>query len=159
MNSKLEVLLPQFVEIGLYHEVNDEFALLATVDWEDWSQFDEIPLSVSTGQSGAIPTGWDDTYKLAGGIHYRPSEPWLLMTGFAYDFSPVNANSRTADMPIDRQLRYSVGAQYQWSKRLNIGGMIEYIDLGDAKINSNTLQGDYKRNEMIYVGLNANWTF
>ena len=159
VNSKLEILLPQTVEVGLYHEVNDQFALLATVDWEDWSQFGEIPLSVSTGQSGAIPTGWDDTYKLAGGIHYRPSEPWLLMTGIAYDSSPVNANSRTADMPIDRQLRYSVGAQYEWSERLSLGGFFEYIDLGNAKINSNVLKGDFRRNEMFFIGFNANWKF
>ena len=113
MNSKLEVLFPQYVEVGFYHEVNDQFALVATVDWEDWSQFDEIPLSVSTGGSGAIPTGWDDTYKLSGGIRYRPSNPWLLRTGFAYDSSPVDAKDRTADMPVDRQLRYAVGAQCQ----------------------------------------------
>ena len=64
MNSKLEVLFPQYVEVGFYHEVNDQFALVATVDWEDWSQFDEIPLSVSTGGSGrflrvgTIPTSY-----------------------------------------------------------------------------------------------------
>jgi long-chain fatty acid transport protein len=82
------------------------------------------------------------------------------MTGFAYDSSPVDAKDRTADMPVDRQLRYAVGAQYQWSERLNIGGNFEYIDLGNAKINNDrTLKGDYKRNEMFFIGLNANWTF
>jgi long-chain fatty acid transport protein len=160
VNSKLEFIFPQYVEVGFYHEVNDQFALVATVDWEDWSQFDEIPLSISTGASGAIPTGWDDTYKLSGGIRYRPSNPWLLMTGFAYDSSPVDAKDRTADLPVDRQLRYAVGAQYQWSERLNIGGNFEYIDLGNAKIsNDRTLKGDFKRNEMFFVGLNANWAF
>jgi len=160
VNSRLEILFPQYVEVGFYHDVNDQFALVATVDWEDWSQFNEIPLSTSTGASGAIPTGWDDTYKLSGGIRYRPSQPWLLMTGFAYDSSPVDAKDRTADLPVDRQLRYAVGAQYQWSERLNLGGSFEYIDLGDSKINNDrTLKGDFKRNEMFFIGLNANWTF
>jgi len=163
VNSELEILFPQYVEVGFYHEVNDQFALVATVDWEDWSQFDEIPLSTSTGASGAIPTGWDDTYKLSGGIRYRPSQPWLLMTGFAYDSSPVDAKDRTADLPVDRQLRYAVGAQYQWSERLNLGANFEYIDLGDSKINNNSaltgLKGDFKNNEMFFIGLNANWTF
>jgi long-chain fatty acid transport protein len=82
------------------------------------------------------------------------------MTGFAYDSSPVDAKDRTADLPVDRQLRYAVGAQYQWSERLNIGGNFEYIDLGNAKIsNDRTLKGDFKRNEMFFVGLNANWAF
>ncbi|MCZ6800760.1 MAG: outer membrane protein transport protein [Nitrospirae bacterium] len=97
---------------------------------------------------------------VAGGIHYRPSKPWLLRTGFAYDSSPVDSKDRTADMPMDRQLRYAVGAQYQWSDRLNLGGSFVYADYGKAKINNNnTLKGDYKRNDLFFFALNASWTF
>ena len=160
VNSEAEFIFPQYVEVGFYHEINDQFAFLATVNWEDWSQFDEIPITTSAGPSGGLPTSWNDTYKLAGGLHYRPSKPWLLMTGFAYDSNPVDAKDRTADLPVDRQLRYAVGAQYQWSARLNFGGNFEYLDLGDAKINnSSTLKGDYKRNEAFFLAVNANWTF
>ena len=159
VDSTLEIELPQFVEVGLYHEVNDQVALLATVDWEDWSELGEVPLSAGN-VSGGIPTKWKDTYKLAGGVHYRPSKPWLLMTGFAYDSSPVDAKDRQAWLPFDRQLRYAVGTQYQWSERLSLGGNVEYIDLGKAKINNDqTLKGDYKRNEIFFFGLNANWKF
>ena len=89
MDSTLEIEFPQMVIAHFYHEVNDQFAILAQADWEDWSSFEDIPLSTSTGVSGAIPRNWKDTYKLGAGIHYRPSKPWLLMTGLAYDSSPV----------------------------------------------------------------------
>ena len=160
VGSNTEIELPQFVEVGFYHELNNQFALLATADWEDWGgSLDTIPLSVSAGGTD-IPTNWKDTYKLAVGLHYRPAQSWLLMTGFAYDSSPVDAKDRTADLPVDRQLRYAVGAQYQWSKHLNLGGNFEYIDLGDAKINNDTtLKGDFRRNQIFFVGLNANWKF
>ena len=159
VDSTLEIEFPQFVEVGLYHDVNDQVALLATVNWEDWSALDEVPLSAGP-ISGGIPTNWKDTYKLAGGVHYRPSKPWFLMTGFAYDSSPVDAKDRQAWLPADRQLRYAVGTQYQWSERLSLGGNFEYVDLGKGKINNKqTLEGDYKRNEMFFLGLNANWTF
>jgi long-chain fatty acid transport protein len=159
VDSNLKVELPQFVEVGLYHEVNDQVALLATVNWEDWSALDKVPLSAGS-VSGSIPTNWKDTYKLAGGVHYRPSKPWLLMTGFAYDSSPVDAKDRQAWLPADRQLRYAVGTQYQWSERFSLGGNFEYVDLGKGKINNKqTLKGDYKRNEIFFLGLNANWTF
>ena len=159
VDSNLEVEFPQFVEVGLYHEVNDQVALLATVNWEDWSALDKVPLSAGN-VSGGLPTKWKDTYKLAGGVHFRPSSPWLLMAGFAYDSSPVDAKDRQAWIPFDRQLRYAVGTQYQWSERLSIGGNVEYVDLGRAKINNDqTLKGDYKRNEIFFLGLNANWTF
>ena len=35
VGSNTEIELPQMVEVGFYHELNDQFALLATVDWED----------------------------------------------------------------------------------------------------------------------------
>ena len=67
------------------------------------------------------------------------------MTGFAYDSSPVDAKDRQAWAPSDRQLRYAVGTQYQWSERLSLGGNFEYVDLGKAKINDKqTLEGDYQ---------------
>ena len=81
------------------------------------------------------------------------------MTGFAYDSSPVKDKHRTADLPVDRQLRYSIGTQYQWSERLKLGGSFTYIDLGDAKIKNATLNGEFRRNEVYFIALNANWIF
>jgi len=78
----------------------------------------------------------------------------------AYDSSPVDAKDRQASLPLTRQLRYAVGTQYQWSERLTLGGNFEYMDLGDGKINNDKfLKGDFKRNEIYFVSLNANWKF
>jgi long-chain fatty acid transport protein len=160
VHSKTTIEFPQMVVAHFYHEINDQFAVLAQADWEDWSEFDDIPLSTSTGVEGAIPRNWKDTYKLGAGLHYRPSKPWLLMTGFAWDSNPVDSKDRTADMPMDRQLRYAVGTTYQWNERLKLGGNFVYADMGKAKINNDrTLKGDYKRNELFFFALNASWKF
>ena len=158
-NSELEIVFPQMVVASFYHEFNDQFAILASADWEDWSAFDDVPLSVGAAGTGAIPRNWKDTYKLAGGLHYRPTQPWLLQAGFAWDSSPVDAKDRTADMPMDRQFRYAVGTQYQWSERLNLGANFTYADYGKAKINSNNLKGDYRKNDLFFIALNASWKF
>ena len=82
------------------------------------------------------------------------------MTGFAYDSSPVDAKDRTADMPADRQLRYAVGTEYRWSERLKLGANFTYVDAGNSKINNDrTLKGDYKRNDLFFMALNASWKF
>ena len=61
-----EITFPQFVRAGIYHELNDQWAVLGTVGWEDWSDFEDI--NISTGQgSKKIPRNWDDTYKFAPG--------------------------------------------------------------------------------------------
>jgi long-chain fatty acid transport protein len=159
VNSDLEFTFPQLVRVGAYHELNDQWALLGTVGWEDWSNFDTLLVSTQN-RDAAIPTEWRDTYHFSGGVHYRPAKDWLLQAGVTYDTSPVSKGDRTADMPVDRQIRFAVGAQYQWSEHLKVGGAIEYIDLGDAKINnSSVLQGEFDKNRIVMVALNFGYQF
>lgn len=152
------ILFPQCAKASIFHAVNEKIALLGSVGWEDWSRLGEINISTGKG-SNALPRNWEDTYIFAVGLHYRVSDPWLLQCGISYTTSPVDKDDRTADMPIDRQIRYAVGALYSWSEALTIGGAFEYIDLGDAEISSNTLVGDYETNDMIVASLSFNWKF
>jgi long-chain fatty acid transport protein len=153
-----EITLARFIRISGYHELNDRWALLGTVGWENWSEFKDINISTGAGAQ-KIPRNWDDTWKFAAGVHYRPVEKWLLQLGFAYDTSPVDSDDRTPDMPIDRQIRYATGAQYQWNERLSTGAQFVYADYGKAKIDNDLLKGDYKRNDLFFFALNANWKF
>ncbi len=157
--STLKFTYPQLVRVGAYHELNDQWALLGTVGWEDWSAFDSFTVATTVG-AGSIPTGWEDTYHFSGGVHYRLNDDWLLQTGITYDTSPVSSSDRTADLPIDRQNRVAVGAQYQLSERMNVGGAFEYIDLGDAKINDpSALVGDYQDNRLFILAFNLGYTY
>ena len=154
--------LPQLVRAGIYHEINDRFALLGSIGWEDWSSLDNVNISLASA-SAALPKNWEDTWHFAAGIHYRLSDPWLLQFGIAYDTSPVDAEDRTADMPIDRQIRYTIGTQFEKSEKLTIGCAFEYADLGDAEINNsspiNGLKGEYKNNDFLAFMINFNWKF
>ncbi len=61
---------------------------------------------------------------------------------------------------MDRQIRYAVGAQYQWNERMNVGGAFEYIDLGDAKIDDPTLlTGEYEENRIFMIAFNPSDQF
>lgn len=55
VDSTATIEFPQMVAAHFYHELNDQFAILAQADWEDWSSFEDVPLSTSTGGGGAIP--------------------------------------------------------------------------------------------------------
>jgi long-chain fatty acid transport protein len=151
--------LVQWAKAGIYHDINDRFALLGSIGWEDWSSMEKVNLSTSTGGSASLPRNWKDTYHFAGGVHYRLSTPWLLQFGIAYDTSPVDTEDRTSDMPIDRQIRYTIGTQFKKSKTLTIGGAFEYADLGDADIDNSQLKGSYKDNNLLAFIINFNWKF
>jgi len=150
--------LVQWAKVGVYHDINDRFALLGTIGWEDWSGMDNVNLSTSRGGL-ALPRNWEDTWHFSGGMHYRLSDPWMLQFGIAYDTSPVDAEDRTADMPVDRQIRYTIGTQFEKSETLTIGGAFEYADLGDAEINNSQLKGSYESNNLLAFIINFNWKF
>jgi long-chain fatty acid transport protein len=158
VSTDTKITLARFIKLSGYHELNDRWALLGTVGWEDWSAFEDVNISTDSG-SQKIPRNWDDTWKFAAGVHYRPVEKWLLQLGFSYDTSPVEKEDRTPDMPIDRQIRYATGVQYKWSERLSIGTQFVYADYGKAKIDNNLLKGDYDRNDIFFFAANANWKF
>ena len=158
-SSHLKFTYPELIRVGGYHELNDQWAVLGTVGWERWSQFDELLVSVEKGSAG-IPTEWEDTWHFSGGVHYRPTEDWLLQAGITYDTSPVTDKHRTAYLPMDRQIRYAVGVQHQLNDRMTVGGALEYVDLGEAKIdNSATLKGEYDVNYFIAAAFNFSYKF
>jgi long-chain fatty acid transport protein len=152
-----KITLARFIRVSGYHELNRRWAFLATVGWEDWSKFENINVSAEQGTQ-KIPRNWDDTWKFAAGVHFRPVDKWLLQFGIAYDTSPVDSDDRTADMPIDRQIRYGTGVQYKWSDKISIGTQFVYADYGSARIkNDNLLKGDYKANDLYFLSVNFNW--
>lgn len=71
----------------------------------------------------------------------------------------MDAEDRTADMPVDRQIRFTAGTQYAKSEKLTIVGAFEYADLGDVEINSSNLIGSYKNNNLFVFVINFNWKF
>jgi long-chain fatty acid transport protein len=156
----VEIPFAQTLILSAAQDLGDRLTMLASVHWEDWSTIDNLPISTNAG-GAALPRDWDDTWKFALGLRWRTGGAWTYYTGVAYDTDPTSADKRTADMPIDRQIRLSAGATYKFSERTTIGGALTYADYGDARIdNSNgggTVVGEYSTNSIIFLGFNVNW--
>ncbi len=163
--ASVEIPFAQTARLYGSYDVSDRTTLLATVAWEDWSTFDN--LLISTTESATAKTrDWEDTWKYALGARIRAGNGWTWYTGAAYDTSPTSTDRRTADMPMDRQVRLSVGATYDKGDKI-IGGAITYADFGSGKIHNGgsrpesgepwTVVGDYRTNRIIFVGFNVNW--
>ena len=154
-----KIVFPQFLRGSVYHDLNDRWALVGSIGWEQWSDFENITISTSNGEQ-LIPRNWDDTWHFAAGTHYKVTEELLVQFGMAYDTSPIDdAKNRTPDMPMDEQIRVAFGAQYAWSASLNLGCAFTYAFYGDAEIDNDLLVGDYKSNDLYFFALNANWKF
>jgi long-chain fatty acid transport protein len=160
VSADVEMPFAQTLRLSGSSDIGDKLTVLATVAWEDWSTMDNVFISTSAG-GGALPRDWDDTWHFALGMRWRTGGPWTFHTGVSYDTDPTNAQDRTADMPIDEQIRISGGATYQFSGGSSLGGVLTYADYGDADINNGgdwgQVVGDYSSNEILFMGINYGW--
>ena len=163
MNTTLT--LAQVLRAGIHHDICDKVAIVGTLGWENWSALEDQFISLEPGLTATLPRNWDDTYRVGAGVHYRLGEPWLLRFGVNYDSSPTVAEDRTADLPVDRQIRLAAGFQNERSEKFSWGAQLLYADLGDAEINSTgplgvtRFAGSYKSNDYLGAAFNLQWRF
>ncbi len=88
--------------------------------------------------------------------------------GISYASSPVRKSNRLAAFPLDRQVRYGVGARYHIDETTTVGVSYEYLDLGSSKLtNTNpaiakpgdTISGDFHRNKVQFLALTLSKSF
>lgn len=154
--------------LSAYHDVDDRLAVVGNLGWQEWSEFGKSDIVIKTAGGSTKLTedrNFDNTWHVAAGLWYRLSAPWMVMAGFAYDSSPVDDDDRTPDLPLDRQLRYALGVQYEQSRNLTLGAAYELLDSGEAKINQNRgplageFKGEFDTNLIHFFNITANWRF
>ncbi len=166
-SSNTELTFAAKLYAGLTHEFNDTISGHLTLGWEDWSEMDDVSISTQSG-GAALDRNWSDTYHYGIGINYKLEKDWKLNAGFAYDTSPVGKYDRTADMPIDRQIRYAFGLEHTLASDTSIAAQLVYVDMGDAEIETGGLlnpegptkfTGKYDPNHLVFFAVSANWKF
>ncbi len=150
----------QFVRIGITHELNDNLTVHSTLGWDDWSALKDVPLTIA-GNTANIAQDWEDTYHVAFGVDYKLNSEWMLQTGFSYDSSPQDDDMRYAQLALDEQKRFAIGAQYNYGQPFSVGTQLVILDAGSAPIEREGLyySGDFKTNRATLFMMNANWQF
>ncbi|MCZ6855538.1 MAG: outer membrane protein transport protein [Gammaproteobacteria bacterium] len=151
-----ELPLASLLRIGVSHQLTDRLTGHLTVGWEDWSTLDAVNLSAESG-GAVLERGWDDTYHYATGFSYRVNDTWSFQAGISYDTNPAKKENRTADLPLDRQIRYAISAGYMRPSGLEIAGHLVYADYGSAKIESLGFAGEYTSNDILFASVSFNW--
>lgn len=156
----------QFVIASVYHQLTCNLALLANVGWENWKVMDRTVLTSDDDGVIILPRNWKDTWHVAVGTEYRWCDPLLLQAGVSYDSSPANSKFRSPDLPVDRQIRYALGAIYTCNACETLSTAIEYVDGGNASIDRKgpnkiftLLKGRYRRNDLLFFNFTYNRKF
>ena len=158
VSTDTELELAEYVRFSVHQDMDERWGVDFTVGWDNWSALSNVLISTQDGAAG-VPTRWEDTYHVAWGTQYQLDKYWALTGGVAYDSNPVDSEYRNAQLPVDRQIRYAVGARYALRDNLTVGGYVNYIDLGKARITGKRFGGDFDNNSATQLIANLTWKF
>jgi long-chain fatty acid transport protein len=163
---KLGLTVPQQVMLSAYQQLNERWALMGNLVWQNWSQFGQPELSVAdTSVDETANLNYDDTWGFALGAQYAFADGWLWSVGGGFDTSPMSKSERSPALPMDQQYRLGTGLQYSFNDNITVGAAYQYFNGGDNNLDrtrgplAGTIQGDYKSFDVHFFSLNLGWRF
>lgn len=166
---QLDTQVPQTATLSLYQQLNAQWALLASVNWQDWSRFGEIGVELDTQLAGAQSTSvnarFKDTYQLAVGSQYQVNPQLLWNLGLAYDTSAVSDANRGVILPTGSTWRLGTGATYGLDQNTDVNLSWDLIWMGDMpvdqskKLSGERLAGEYRNAWIQTLTANMTWRF
>jgi long-chain fatty acid transport protein len=165
----LGMTVPQSVMVSLYHELNQQWALMADFGWQNWHQFGKIDVSIETGNANPVTTvnaNYQDTWHGALGAQFKLNEKWMFTGGAAYDSSAVDSANRTVTAPMGQAWRFGIGALYQLSEKVNVGLAYEFLWAGNMSVDQGSdtsvrgrVAGSYNDAWFSFATANLTWKF
>ena len=135
-NIKAQVTLPDTFSIGLSHQIDQRWQILADYTWTGWSSIQDLSIYRENGAPlTSTPLKFEDSYRVGVGANYQLSEPWKLRFGVAYDTTPVQDAFRTPRLPDQDRTWFATGAQWAFSKQGALDFGLAYLYIKKASSN------------------------
>ncbi|RTR20670.1 transporter [Azospirillum griseum] len=168
--ANAELITPEIASIGLYHEINDRWAVMADAQWTNWSRFKELRVNVANSALNSVTEEkWKDTWYFALGTSYKITDDLTLRGGVAFDKGSVDIETRTPRIPEQNRYWLSVGAGYRLTESLYVDAAYSHVfipstsihltdNLTGAGAGRGNLSADYKSGIDI-IGVQARLSF
>ncbi|MBH3426281.1 OmpP1/FadL family transporter [Pseudomonas alkylphenolica] len=166
---ELDMSVPQTVLFSVAHDLDDQWKLLGSLGWQDWSEFGEIGVEVDTDAAGdvsrSVSRKYKDTWHASLGAQYQIDPRLRWSFGLGYDSSAVDDKDRTVDNPMGEAWRLATGINYELEKGLDVHMAYTLVWLGDMDVDQtkarsgDTLSGTYKNAALHIIGGGATWRF
>lgn len=132
------VELPDSISLSLAHKVNDRLELLGDVTWTQWSTFQELLVTDTTGaEVSRVHEKWKDVTRVSLGANYKYNDKLTLRTGIAIDKEPIpSAQFRTPRIPGNDRTWLSIGAGYKMNKHMTLDFGYSHLFLDEAPIDN-----------------------
>lgn len=139
--------LPDYADLSIYHQFSPEWAFLGSVEFTHWSTIKNVVATYSGDiannaaieiLSASLPFDFNNTWRLAGGLNFMPSEKWTLRTGVAYDQSPVpsSTSEHTFRLPDSDRFWLAFGAQYIINRAFTVDAGYSHLFVNKSTLNN-----------------------
>jgi long-chain fatty acid transport protein len=169
-NVDLGIKVPQGVMGSVFHQLDDRWALLGSLGWQQWSRFGKVEVGIDSSNPTSLTTNlnYKDTWHFAVGAQRRLSDPWTLNFGVAYDSGFQDSGNVSPMLPVNAAWRFGVGGQNHVSKTFSWGIAGEYAYGGTLDVNRQgsapvalggrgNLVGSYNNTGIFFIAANFNW--
>jgi long-chain fatty acid transport protein len=144
--AKADIKLPDTFILSVWQQVSDRWEAMGDLSYTHWSTLDKLSIRHATG-TDVETFNYDDSWRFAWGAAYKASDALKVKFGIAYDRTPVSDSNRSARVPDNDRIWFSIGGQYSAGKmgRFDLG--YAYLYVKDANINQSVglsnLRGSY----------------
>lgn len=185
MSMDTTIETPATVMLTGTWEATQDLRISGLIRWAEWSNFDTLALDNEVnalmktvasqfGDMGSllingldnveIENKWQDTWLFSVGADYRINDTWTLRGGIAYETGAVDDEKyRVAVIPDTDRLWLSLGATYNWSKKLQFdvaATMLKGIGNRDLyKYGTDTKAGEYDNLDCYILGAQMQYRF
>lgn len=164
---EIDMNIPQSATLSVAHQLNEQWTLLSSVNWQDWSDFADIGVEVDTAAgdvSRSVNRKYQDTWHLSFGAQNQLSPKLRWNMGIGYDSSAVKDKDRTVDNPMSDTWRLATGLSYKLAEDTDLNLNYTLVWMGDmdvqqSKRNGQTLSGSYRNSALHIVGGGMTWRF
>jgi long-chain fatty acid transport protein len=159
--------IPQTLTLSVAHQLNEKWTLLGSANWQDWSDFGDIGVSVDSAAGTATRTvsrKYQDTWHLSFGAQNQLSPKLRWNMGVAYDSSAVKDKDRTVDNPMNETWRLATSLHYQLAENMDVNVNYTLVWLGDMEVHQTrrsgeSLSGQYPNSALHIIGGGVTWRF
>ncbi|MSQ60332.1 MAG: hypothetical protein EXR36_12000 [Betaproteobacteria bacterium] len=143
-SAQAGVTFPDIATLSVLQKYGEKWELLGDLSWTHWSEIDRVNVinRVDGAALDQLVFRFNDAWRFAIGVNYRPGERWTIKGGVAYDESPVNGSNRTVRLPDSDRVWTSMGAKYRFSDAGAVDIAYAHLFSGSGSIdNTRTVAG------------------
>jgi long-chain fatty acid transport protein len=158
-HAKAKVTLPSLLTFSAYHQINPCWAVLGDITWTKWDVLRRLRIKFDSPQPDAITTlKWENTFRYALAVNYRPCCPLLLRAGLAYDETPIpNKKHRTPRIPDQNRIWATLGCGYDWLSCLHFDFAYAHLFVKKPKVDKTSFINNPESEDFFRGGLRGHW--